>query len=86
MGFFYFQIYWSGLNRERYRKNQKATPGRVGGTPAEDCGYDNDPVLQNFRQYGFRGALAKPFQLNLLKEILSGIKGEDKIRNQGRLG
>jgi CheY-like chemotaxis protein len=29
-------------------------------------GYSNDPVIANFRQYGFRGAVIKPFSLTTL--------------------
>jgi CheY-like chemotaxis protein len=34
-------------------------------------GYSSDPVLADFAHYGFAGALAKPFQLQELKEALS---------------
>lgn len=33
-------------------------------------GYSNDPVVQNFMQYGFSGSLSKPYKINDLKEIL----------------
>jgi two-component system cell cycle sensor histidine kinase/response regulator CckA len=36
-------------------------------------GYCNDPVVQNYEQYGFRGALPKPFLINDLSEILSRV-------------
>jgi DNA-binding NarL/FixJ family response regulator len=29
-------------------------------------GYSNDPVIANFRQYGFRGAVVKPFSVTTL--------------------
>ncbi len=33
-------------------------------------GYSTDPVMTNFSEYGFRGKLAKPFEIkNLIKEI-----------------
>jgi hypothetical protein len=41
-------------------------------------GYDNDPVIQNFEQYGFKGALPKPFLINDLSEIFSRIIGTDE--------
>ena len=41
--------------------------------------YDNDPVIQNYEQYGFRGALLKPFLINDLSEVLSRIIGTDNI-------
>ncbi len=41
--------------------------------------YFNDPVLANFRQYGFCGALVKPYKVeNLSKELRDIIKGRDK--------
>ncbi|HTT55661.1 MAG TPA: PAS domain S-box protein, partial [Opitutaceae bacterium] len=33
-------------------------------------GYSSDPVLANFRQYGFRGVVAKPYQLDDLTRVL----------------
>ena len=42
-------------------------------------GYHNDPVVQNYEQYGFMGALSKPFLINDLSEILSRIIGSAAI-------
>jgi len=36
-------------------------------------GYFNDPVMANFRDYGFCAAIPKPFQMKDLREILSTI-------------
>ena len=33
-------------------------------------GYSNDPIISNFREHGFRGALPKPFNLDQLKTAL----------------
>ena len=33
-------------------------------------GYSNDPVVAKFADYGFKGALSKPFTLALLKEAV----------------
>jgi CheY-like chemotaxis protein len=33
-------------------------------------GYSNDPVISNFRDYGFKGAIAKPYGVKELSEIL----------------
>jgi CheY-like chemotaxis protein len=33
-------------------------------------GYTNDSVIQNYQQYGFWGALTKPFTLKALQNIL----------------
>jgi PAS domain S-box-containing protein len=38
-------------------------------------GYNDDPVMKNYQEYGFKGALSKPFFINELKKVLSGIKG-----------
>jgi nitrogen-specific signal transduction histidine kinase/ActR/RegA family two-component response regulator len=34
-------------------------------------GYSNDPVMTDFEQYGFKGILIKPYQIENLNEILS---------------
>ena len=40
-------------------------------------GYSNDPIISNFREHGFRGALPKPFTLDQLKTALhDAIAGE----------
>ena len=40
-------------------------------------GYSNDPIMSNFREHGFRGALPKPFNLDQLKTALhDAIAGE----------
>ncbi len=33
-------------------------------------GYSNDPVVQDFAQYGFSGRLSKPYKINDLKNLL----------------
>jgi CheY-like chemotaxis protein len=33
-------------------------------------GYSNDPVVQDFRQYGFSGKLSKPYKISDLKDVL----------------
>lgn len=40
-------------------------------------GYPNDPVMVNYEEYGFIGAMAKPYTLTALSEIL--LKISDKI-------
>lgn len=39
-------------------------------------GYSNDPVMANFREYGFSGVLPKPFSLQdldaQLRRVISG--------------
>jgi len=35
-------------------------------------GYANDPVLNNFREYGFKGAIKKPYNIKELSEVIYG--------------
>lgn len=39
-------------------------------------GYSSDPILAGFREYGFCGALAKPFELGELAALLSRVLAE----------
>jgi len=39
-------------------------------------GYSNDPVVENFSQYGFSGRLTKPYKITDLKNLL-----EELMRN-----
>ena len=62
-------------------------PGGMGGKDAVEkiheldpqakvivsSGYSNDPVMANFGEYGFLGAMVKPFQMQELVEIISKI-------------
>jgi CheY-like chemotaxis protein len=41
-------------------------------------GYSNDPVVENFRNYGFSGVLAKPYKISDMKEML-----EQQIGSKG---
>jgi PAS domain S-box-containing protein len=34
-------------------------------------GYSNDPIMAEYRKYGFRGALSKPYKLQEISEVLS---------------
>ena len=36
-------------------------------------GYSNDPILANYRQYGFCGAIVKPYQMSELQKALAAI-------------
>ncbi len=36
-------------------------------------GYTNNPVMANFRKYGFKGVLVKPFGIHELDEILQKV-------------
>ncbi|HOT45905.1 MAG TPA: ATP-binding protein [Spirochaetota bacterium] len=36
-------------------------------------GYSNDPVLSNYREYGFAGVIVKPYRFDELRKVLSSI-------------
>ncbi len=36
-------------------------------------GYSNKPIMSEYEQYGFSGAVTKPYTINELSEILSGV-------------
>ncbi len=36
-------------------------------------GYSNDPIMVNYREYGFSGVIAKPFDLAAMQKILSSL-------------
>ena len=36
-------------------------------------GYSTDPVMVNFQDYGFKGGIAKPFDLAAMEKMLSSI-------------
>jgi len=43
-------------------------------------GYSDDPVLANFREYGFKGMMPKPFETRYLGKVLHEVierKGKD---------
>lgn len=41
-------------------------------------GYSNDPVLASFHEYGFCGAIAKPYEIDELRRTLSRAIGREK--------
>ncbi|MBS4021598.1 MAG: PAS domain S-box protein [Dethiobacter sp.] len=41
-------------------------------------GYSNDPVLANYESYGFKGMVAKPYQLEELGEVLLRVLSEQQ--------
>ncbi|HMK64531.1 MAG TPA: PAS domain S-box protein [Thermodesulfobacteriota bacterium] len=44
-------------------------------------GYDQDPVIQNYTEYGFKAALPKPYQIREMQKILCGVVGTSGIPN-----
>ena len=38
-------------------------------------GYSNDPIMSDYRNHGFQGAISKPFRLEDLKNVLSSVLG-----------
>lgn len=62
-------------------------PGGLGGKDAAEhilafdssahlivsSGYSSDPVMANFRQYGFSGAITKPYNLDDFRKVLSTV-------------
>jgi hypothetical protein len=38
-------------------------------------GYSHDPVMANYKKYGFSGAMAKPYELNELMKIVDQVLG-----------
>ena len=38
-------------------------------------GYSNDPIIANYRRHGFSGAIAKPYQMAELSEVIRQVLG-----------
>jgi len=41
-------------------------------------GYTDDPTMKDFKAYGFRGAVAKPYNLHELRETLKEVVKDEK--------
>jgi CheY-like chemotaxis protein len=39
-------------------------------------GYSEDPIMANFRKYGFSGIVSKPYQLKELQQVLAEVVGK----------
>ncbi|GEM_PF-3970372 len=62
-------------------------PGGLGGKEAAEqilsffpkacllvsSGYSNDPIMSNFQEYGFSGAIAKPYNIHEFEEVLGSL-------------
>jgi CheY-like chemotaxis protein len=46
-------------------------------------GYSNDPVMSNFRDYGFEGVIMKPYRIQDLSDALRSAVTEKKIKSSG---
>ncbi len=42
-------------------------------------GYSNDPIMADYRRYGFCGVVAKPYRLQQLSQVLHGVLSEEGI-------
>jgi CheY-like chemotaxis protein len=47
-------------------------------------GYSFDPVMANYRQYGFRGIIPKPYRLEDLGRVLDEVLGEVDVTGSSR--
>jgi len=36
-------------------------------------GYSNDPIMANYRQYGFKASIGKPFQMAQFRETINSV-------------
>ena len=62
-------------------------PGGLGGKEAAEqilslypqarlavsSGYSNDPIMSNYKEYGFRGAIAKPYSIHEFEKVLGSL-------------
>jgi len=47
-------------------------------------GYANDPIVANYKEYGFKDVIAKPYEISELDEILQKVIAEAKERDFSR--
>lgn len=43
-------------------------------------GYDNDPIMSRYRDHGFCGAIAKPYEISKLNQVVREAIGDDEHR------
>ncbi len=43
-------------------------------------GYSDDPVISGFIEYGFYGAIIKPYRIDEMSEVVSGVIGTPEHR------
>ena len=44
-------------------------------------GYSNDPIISNYKQYGFCGAITKPYRIEELSRVMGEVLGFSKNQN-----
>lgn len=49
-------------------------------------GYSDDPVMSNYREYGFKGMMPKPFDLNALSRMLNDVLKGPLAPDNGEIG
>jgi PAS domain S-box-containing protein len=45
-------------------------------------GYSNDPIMANFREYGFQGRVSKPYTIRVLSEVLSEVMSGSDVHDR----
>ena len=40
-------------------------------------GYSSDPIMSDYKQYGFRDVIAKPYKIEELEEVIERVIAED---------
>jgi len=61
--------------KETIRKLREIDPGIKA---IVSSGYSDDPIMSDYRRYGFNGMLVKPFQIGELSEVLYKVIKETK--------
>ena len=49
-------------------------------------GFSNDPIMAEFKDYGFRGVVKKPYQLEQLSRVLEEVLNRDPDGSRGKSG
>jgi len=47
-------------------------------------GYSNDPIMAEFREYGFSGVVAKPYSIRILGEAVKSVLSDANVGEEGR--
>jgi PAS domain S-box-containing protein len=61
--------------KETIKKLLKIDPGVKA---IVSSGYSNDPVIANFKEYGFSGVVSKPYQIEKLQNVLHEVMKKEK--------